>query len=438
MKRSTELICGSSIMLFHGAVTAWLFCLASIDNTFERMELSLPLLCGLLLSAYFVLYFILEKSLPIPVIAAVLLIFTAAGIYAFISTTRLQPSSTVNMVICGIFYVTGFPTAAYAAWEGVRPAGITLRFDITAALIILLLVIDNVRDLPYFTPALLACSAALLLSLLGIASWKAGSSGRGASVEGDPAAGRIMTVIAFVIVGLIAAAAAVFISGRVQSFSQLCLETIKLIVSAIKSVLGFILGLIYRFLLWLSGFFTPDKMDGAFENDQPVFTPDTSISGEAELPGWLWLIPVLIAACLIALLVYKLRHVKASKLHRRRRAATASKRGRKPGNPSDSLMYKLKARLLYRLRCIKYRRTAPGLLAYCERKAPADMKRKHGESGEAFLLRLSGELESPELCSALIQLAEYVEKSFYSPQTSLVPQQLFLSIRRERFVKKAH
>ena len=69
MKRFTELFSGSSVMLFHVALTGWMFCLAKINNDFQEMSLNYLPLCAALLLAYYLDRLMLHKGAPVPLFA---------------------------------------------------------------------------------------------------------------------------------------------------------------------------------------------------------------------------------------------------------------------------------------------------------------------------------------------------------------------------------
>lgn len=166
MKRSTMILNGSSAVIFQVALTAWMFCLSSINFDFEALGLSFLHICAVPLILYYINFFLLERTVPIPVYIVTQLAFLALGIFLFIKTTVIDPLVLRTMIINGIIYATAFITAAFVAWDPVHTTGLLLRFDFLAIMMILLLLLDNIRVLPAFSSTAAMCGSALVFTLL--------------------------------------------------------------------------------------------------------------------------------------------------------------------------------------------------------------------------------------------------------------------------------
>lgn len=76
------------------------------------------------------------------------------------------------------------------------------------------------------------------------------------------------------------------------------------------------------------------------------------------------------------------------------------------------------------------RKTAPGLLLWCQRHASWEHRPRVGESGPAYLLRLSELTEIPAQKEALQELSRLTELSFYSTEPAYVPPDLYKTVRQ--------
>ncbi len=433
MKRSAIIISGSCAVVFQVALTAWFFCMSSINFRFDALGLDLLALCAVPLVLYYVNLFLLERSVSVPFYMSTQLLFLSIGIFVFLKTSTIEPFVTRTMVINGFVYAITFVVAAYTAWEGPGTAGLLMRFDILAVMIMLLLLLNQVRVLPAFGSTAAMCGSAAVLTLLAIISNRAGNIGKGAKVQGNSAVGKLLFGAAFVITLLTAAFAAVFVSGSFKNVSQFLVKIAAMILSGIKSVLLFMWRILERFLLWLSEIFAPETVSAPPEELMGIAMPELPPQPEAELPGNALVFVVIVAAALIAFVIFRLRHVHVGKLSRK---AVIIETGERHGGVNPALLQllaKLRGALMFSIDRLRFRKSPAALLILCEKRASAKLKRKTTESGSCYLRKLAVLCEDRELAKAVEKLAELVELSFYSPHGVRVDDALYKTIVMAKF-----
>lgn len=436
MKRSTEIMSGSAVVLFHVALTVWLFCLGKLNNDYSEMSLNCLTLAAVLLPAYYADRLLLQKGVPVPIFAAVKAAFLALGIWVFTKSVHLEPWSTGSAVLIGIIYCTGFIVSAYLAWMPANENGVLLRFDALVAMLLIMLVLNELLVLPAADYTIMVCGLCLCFMLIASISMRSGHlSGRGHAVQGAPAAGRIILVVSLAAMALLAGFVVAFAGGGVRSFTGFCVEVINRVSSAVKAALLWLYGLLESFMRWLSQFASDEPME-SIGADQTVGNVDyTPMEDVGSLPGWIVPALIAIAIAVVIIIVLRLRHAKVGRV--RYTATRVSLQKRESGLKKALLGFlaRIAAALTYRWNCLRWRNTAPGLLAYCEKQVSSKSGRRSDESGEAFLRRLADCDCDPELASALGELAVLVERAFYSPAPAIVSAELCKKIRRGKFSK---
>ena len=433
MKRFTEYLSGSAAMLFQVALTGWMFALSEINFDFVSMELNYILLSAIMLGAYYLNSILMRRGLSVPLFAVLQLLIVAAGVYAFVKSTHIQPYELRTLIINCIIYCLGFAVAVYLSWTPTNQSGILLRFDCLAVMIVILLVLDHVIGLPGARGCLSMCGFTIAITVLSAVSLKSGALlGRGSAVEGNPALGRIMLFALAGIMALAALLVIIFAAGEVKSFSEFLLNIINICVSAVKTALLWLYSLLERFMLWLTRFMDSSPMESIGAETMGGVSELPAEEGEISLPRWLWAIPITLAAAALIYIVFRLRKYRTVKITVRSHAVTSFRRESGLADALRELWRKLKMEALFRINCLRYRRSSAGLLVWCEKKCPRELSRRSGESGESFLLRLGEGLGGEEERS-LAALALLVQRSFYSPKPQTVPKELYKSIKKIRF-----
>lgn len=435
MKRFTELLSGSTVMLFHAALTGWMFCLSKINTDFEAMSLNYLPLCAALLLAYYLDRLMLHRGVPVPLFAVAQMVFIGLSAWLFTKCIYILPFKAGTVVMNCIIYCLGFLVACYCAWMPTNENGVLMRFDALAVMLIILLVLDHVLSLPAAGGATAMCGVCMLLTLTSSVSMRSGRlSGRGSAVQGDPAVGKILLAVVLAVMAGLAALLAAFASSGMKSFFGFIISTGKKCINALFAALVWLYGLLERFMLWLSQFASDEPM-GPIENPQMGGAVDPDISGGelATIPSWIYPVLIAIACAIIIFFIFRLRHVRVGRVHYVSTGVRIQKRRSGWKKAMLELLNRLKSAVLFRWRCLRWRKTAPALLVRCERRVEKEYSRQAGESGESFLRRLSGCDYAPELSAALKSLADCVERSFYSPKPVAVPADVYKTIRRGKF-----
>jgi len=431
MKRSTELICGAAIVLFLVSAAGWMLCLSKLNTDFTAMHIQFVFLALYALAAYGVNCLLMRRGVALQLYAAAQLVMIAGAVFVFIKSVSLEPFVLRTMLINCIMFSLVIPISGFVAYEAPKPSSLQLIFDVGASLTVIMLLLANFIDLPAAGPTAVLGIAALLLTLLALISERAGRFHAGQeSVKGSGISGKLLIGVIFAaVVGLTAVIAAVASVG-IRKFSAALVAALSWTWHLIVSILKWTYHVIEAFLLWLSQFFRPEAVevlpDAAMAPTQNVEIEQM----ETVLPPWVTWAGIAIGVVLLALLFWKLRKHKFSRVQKVIiRKPTMARRENNASAAFRDLLRRLSAAMRFRMHCILKRNTAPGLLVWCERRAPKAEARKIGESGEAFLRRLA---ELPG-CAVLLELAKLVETSFYAPQSPNVPRELCRAIRKIKF-----
>ena len=435
MKRFTELLSGSSVMLFHAALTGWMFCLSKINTDFEAMSLNYLPLCAALLLAYYLDRLMLHRGVPVPVFAVAQIVFVGLSAWMFTKCIYILPFKTGTVVMNCIIYCMGFLIACYVAWMPTNENGVLMRFDALAVMLIILLVLDHVLVLPAAGGATAMCGVCMALMLASGISMRSGRlSGRGSAVQGDPAVGKILLGVVLAVMAGLAALLVMFATSGMKSFFGFIISTGKKCLNALFSALVWLYGLLERFMLWLSQFASDEPM-GPIENPQMGGAVEPDISGGelTTIPPWIYPVLIAIVCAVIIFFIFRLRHVRVGRVHYVSASVRIQKRQSGWKKALLELLRRFKSALVFRWRCLRRRKSAPALLVWCEGRVEKEYCRRPGESGESFLRRLSGLPYAQELSEALGKLADCVERSFYSPKPIAVPADVYKTIRHGKF-----
>lgn len=424
MKRLSDTLSGVTLALTYLALLGWMLCIFGPAQGYAVRFSPLPPLLALI-AVCGVGRIALERGVALPAFLLLETLLTAGGVAALQYGLVLEPQSVGTRITLGVFYVLMAAFCANAAWSGVRLETLTLCFDGMVVFSVLLLLIDQAIALPMKRTALALCLSAMLVSLCAlVAARTEKNAARGSR------AGQLLPVL---LISLLAAAGiliAVFASSGAQSLSAFLLDIVRAALGAAKAVLLFAYHMIERFCLWLSQFFDP-----ASQTPVPIDPMEAPEFPEDMEPATVS--PVLfyaVAALALGGLGYLVFRLRKLRLHRAPRVWKSRPAERRSGwqGALRKLLSALASRIRYRFDCVRFRRTAAGLLDWCERHVPRSMRRRPDESGARFLLRLAAERDGEE-ADALRELAELVERSFYSRERPEASRALCRAIRRCRF-----
>ena len=439
MKKSTELITGGALMLTYAAFADWLFCLSVIQNHCTDMQLRPVLPALYLLAVYAVDCALSGRGVSLSLYVGLQFLFAGIGGALFQFSVALTPGGTGTRILIGIIYACGAFAAGFAAPERIRQQTLIFCFDVQVILSALLLLLAHFITLPALTPALGGCFAAMGAALAAMIVCRVGKDGLPSAHRGSAGAGRALLIALLALVGGISALLVALAAGGLEGLSAALVRFGGRAVGEVKRAVLLVMGLVERVLLWLSRF-ADDAPVEAGTGIAVAVGEETTLEGiSMDVPVWFYIAAGAAVAALLVLLLFRLRRERLTgkpRMHRRHYTAVQKR--------EDGLLQALRrlfaalaGKLHYRIACVRYRRTAAGLLAWCERRAPRDKRRRRGESPGQFLTRLSGEVSGAESAGALTELAKLAEHAFYSPVPVPVPPGLYRAVRRCRFASGA-
>ncbi len=433
MKRSTEYLAGAAAAAFMTALLGWLFCLTQFKNGFTAMTMRFLPLTAVLLVIYFADCLLLRREISVAVYAALQLAFLAAAEVVLTRCVAVSPAKTGTLVLMGFFYGCMAAEMAVIAYAPSKESAVVMRFDLSAAMTALLLAGAHYFEIPAAHDALIMCIVSLAAGLLALVAVRAGKTGTAGAVRGSGALGALF------LAGVLAAAAAlaalistVFADG-VRSVSEGVVHVGGTVVSAAGKGLKWLYLLVERLFIWLSRFAKPVPPELPAEDAAMEMG-----SGSAEevlphfpVPPWAGAAAIVLASLLvIAVLLLLRRHRMGRGALRIQRKQTTVKRENGFSAAVRALFSRLRAAARFRADCLRYRRSAAGLLVWCQRKVPRAERRRDGESGEAFLRRVA----EKDGCDRLCELAELVERQFYgSGSGTAVSAELYRCVRHMKF-----
>lgn len=433
MRRFTEYLSGAAVVLFQVALTGWMFVLSEVNFDFSHMKLNYIQLSALMLAAYALNLIMLRRGVSVPVYAAVQVFVVAGGVFVFIRAAEMEPFVLRTLVINCIVYCIGFVVTAMVAWVPTDQNGMVRRFDILAAMIALMLVLDHLLGFPGADGAVGMCCFSLLLTLLASVSLKSGAlAGRGSAVHGNPVFGRILLFAVFGLIALIALLVLLYAASGIGSFSEFLIGILTACFEGIKAAFRMIVRLLDRLAQWLSQFSDDTSMEPLEMEGMGSLTLPPMEETEIVMPVWIYYLLAAAVFAVIAFVVFRLRKLRAAKI--RPRVAVIVEARRESGLKAAlrDFWKMLYGEMRFRFQCLRYRRSSAGLLVWCEKRAPEELRRSDNESGECFLRRLGKALgEGAE--QTLAELACFVERSFYSPIPVEIPSELYKRVKRIEF-----
>lgn len=435
MKRGAEFFLSCAMLLCYTAFCVWMFCVSKIQNECQLMSINPLVLAAFLLCACLLNGIAARRGISLSLYVIIQLLLSALGIFLLLNTIELSPGGTGTRVLMSVLFAGGVFISAALAMEPPKLRTLVTCFDLIVFAALILLLLDRFLELPAAGTAVWSCLIAIAVTLASLIIGRVEREGARASVRGNPAAGRTLIVGLFALMGALAALLAVFASGGVRSLSEAALAALKWCWGLIVSAAMFVLGLLERFLLWLSQFIS----DGPVAAEPPVQGVNAPVGdlamGEASLPPWIGYAALAVGASALVWLLIRMRRERAGgrTVLRRRGPRGGEVRKSGLGNALRALFSGLRGELVYRLNCLRLRKTPAGLLAWCERRAPKGAKRAGAESGSEFLLRLAPLGANAEQGAALERLAVLVERGFYSRHAPAVEPELYRAVRRCRF-----
>lgn len=435
MKRTTEFFLSGAMLLCYNAFCAWLFCLSKIQNECQVMRMNTVLTAAFLLCAYLLNRAAAARGMSLSLYVIIQLAMSAAGICLLLGTMELSPGGMGTRVLMSVIFAGGVLASAALAMEPPKLHSLVTCFDVMVFSALILLFLGRVLELPALGTALWTCIAAIAAALGALIAGRVEREGAGASVRGSPAAGRALIAGVFALMGIVTALLSAFAAGGMHSLSEGVLAAVKWCWGLVVSAATLLLGLLERFIMWLSQFMSDEPAVLEPMPAGPQMSGGDYSMEEMTLPPWLGYAVLALGAAALVWLLIRMRRERAGgrTVLRRRRPSGGEVRKSGLARALRELFAGLRGTLRYRMDCIRFRKTPAGLLCWCERRAPKAARRAQAESGSEFLLRLAGLGVSAEQSAALETLAGLVERSFYSARPAVVDAELYRAVRRCRF-----
>jgi len=430
MKLKTELLSGSAAMVSHAAIVGWLFCLSKVNDDYSDMGLSLVPVCAFLLFAYLANCAILRWGTAFPVFAAANVIMCAFGAVLFVQCAFLEQGRIFPIVQGAILYVIFILVSAYIAYEPTNRNGLIIRFDIIALLSLVAVFIDHFKPLILLRETLVLCVFSMGFIVFALVAISA--QGRGsAAARASALAGRFMVFGAASAVFILTAAVMGFTREGFSSLSQWCFVAIVKILQGLSHALDFLYSQFDRFLSWLSQFISSAPVEDFGElptlAEGADFVMDAQVPGAVPLGFYIALADFF--AVVVAFIIFRFRKARIFVTGRVVRRFAEAHRESFFWKALLNAAARALGRIVFEINYIRHRKTAAGLLVFCERKAKGAAGRRKGESSRAFLTRLSEGRERENAKASLLRLADLTERAFYSENHAVVSGEDYKAIR---------
>lgn len=433
MKKANQILPGCAMAVSYTAFLSWLFCMLQIDGEFTALAFSPLPLAFFYIAIYLFNCFLTKKNASLGLYVAFQLFFGAAAVALFLVTSKMEPIKTGNLILMGIFLFAGAIGCGYSATETYTPKKLIFYFDSVIVLLILLMLLDHLLTLSMVSMVMYVCFAAIALDIISLIASRLKQGQHPGQPRSAVLLGRIAVAALLVIILLLAFGLVSLGADSANSLSQAIVELLQNLGRTLKQLGSGFMRLLERFLTWLISFLPEPQNDTVELVSETTGIEGNYQSSKIPIPKWIWYI--IGAAVLLGLIKFLLsmRKEKVDEEAITDQSVTQSARTGTLLSGLRELWALLCGKLRFFFLRIRNRNTAPGLLLWCESHAPKSGGRQPGESGSAFLLRLS-QLELPEeQRKALRTLSAIVEQSFYSPQSPPLPAGLSKVIHRCKF-----
>lgn len=421
------------MVLSYTAFVCWLFAMTILENNCTFMRFTPELYVLFYLGVYALDVLMVRKSVNLAVFVGLQLLLAAVSVWLFIQLAEIEPFHTGTVIFMGIFTVGGVFACAYTASDPVQPKNLIFYFDSMVVLMILMLIFDHAMELFMVSSTLIMCFSAMALSMLSLISVRVIREDKMPKQKANHIAGRIMVALVVILILAFTAILVLFASSGAQSLSQALYSGFKWVIGTLASWGRFFMEKLETFLLWLIQFLPKDNYDTLEESAAVSMEGGTSSGVQIPIPRYFFYLAAVIALIWLLKFLLSMRKEDAGRDKETPIINTDAKRSGTLFSGLRMLLQDIGAWLRFHADCIRYRNTAPGLLLWCEKHVPKAKHRKTGESGPAFLLRLSqGELNETQQ-NALIQLSHLTEQSFYSPAPVSVPDEICKAVKSCRF-----
>ena len=435
MKRPVEILCGISTVVFLSSFTVWIFCFSKINNDYVRMEISWPILCAAAVVFYLIDYLMIAKRAPVVLYLLLQPVMVAIGVWLCITGITLEPFHAKTVVITCVIFSFVILSAAYIAYFHVHKTGVLIRFDLSAFMVILLLILEKWLVFPARLPALILCILSLGLSLLSIIFLHFDRYGKNPGhVSGSRRPGKTLFILCILAVLLCTVLIVLFCTGAMEHAASGIIFVFKHAWLGLLAGIKWFYHLVYRFFMTLfSGHQVQNLPDSDYADSGFSMNLEEEALKEMPVPVWFYIILGVIVAAVFVLIVLRLRRIR---FRNRRMSSESSEivttRESHLRSAFAELFQTICQKIRFLINRIRYRRTVPGMVMWCERHASKDQKRKTMESAPAFLRRLAESSSSEESREELLSFADLTEQYFYAPSDSSLENLPAARIKRIR------
>lgn len=436
MKKATQILSGCAMATAYTGFLSWLFCISQLEAEFTRLSMAPHLMALFYIAVFLFNSFLSQRNAPLALYVGLQLILGAAAIGLFFLTAAMEPFSKGIMIFISIFLVAGVFGCGYGAEEDFTPKKLIFYFDSMLVLLIILMLLDHLLGLVLARQVMYTCFAAIALSLFCLIAQRAAREKASLQGSGAPLLGRVLLGVLLAVILLLAFGLISFAAAGTQSLSEALFELLKWCGSTLKSLGIAFMNALERFMTWLVSFLPEEKFDTLEGSVETSTIEGSHKSNHISIPRWVWyIIGTLVGLLLIKFFLSMLKE-RVGEDKAEAHTITQSTRSGTLFSGLKELLSILRAKITFRIACIRGRKTAPGLLLWCEKHVPKSARRQPDESGPAFLRRLS-RLDLPDTQKkALLELGQAVEESFYSPVSPPLSPELYSLIRKIKFQHK--
>ena len=431
MKR--QLLSGFSMVLSYSAFVCWLFAFSHIQNECEYLAIS-----PLLLALFYYLVYLLDlwmsrKTVSLALYVGTQLFLALCSIFVFLGISTMIPFHRGTMIFLGIFLAGGVFACGYAASDPIQPKNLIFYFDSVIVLMILLLLLQHLHPLFMVKEVLLLCFLAMVMDMLSLILFRTEGSAITGQKQSAARAGRWAVGGILALILLVAGLFIAFAASGTRSLSMALLQAAKWLWGILRSLGEFLFDLLERLVRWLVQFLPATTAEPMEAESIPTMEGSAVSGSAAVIPHWIYYIAGAILAIFLIRFLLSMVREKAGSEQADSPATVATRRSGTLSSGLRQMFRDIKSYLVYCKTRLTYRNTAPGLLLLCQRRASGAKKRHAGESGPAFLIRLSAEMTSEPHRLALEELSRLLEQTFYSSTVPPVPKQLSKAIRSCKF-----
>ncbi len=432
MRKANQILSGCAMAVSYAAFVCWLFCMTHLEIAYTQLSFSPLPLAGYYICIYLFDCILSRKNVPLAFYVFLQFLMGAGALGLFLLTSSMEPLSIGGVIFMGVFLVAGVFGCGYAADEAFTPKKSIFYFDSMVVLLIILILLDHMLELFLVPQVMHLCFAAISLSLFSLISQRTARE-TDQKTGNATLSGRILVAVLLILILLLSFCLVSIAAGGAQSLSRGLFALIKQIGIGLRNLGTNILALLEHFLTWLLSFLPEEKFD-TLESGMETATMEipTGRSG-IPIPKWFW---CLVGTAVILWLIkffLSMRKERVGEENSPKSTVTPTYRSGTLLSALRELLTILRKKAGSLVARIRGRKTAPGLLLWCEKHAPKEICRNPGESGPAFLLRLSALELPPEKKEALVELSQAVEKGFYSPTPTALSPELPKIIRTIKF-----